>query len=120
MFKKTLGSVVAFGMCAVASLSAFDVEAGWRHRHHHQASCCYSCPTTCCDPCCDPCANTVVSYVAPAAPCCGTVVQEVIVSSCCMASSSSSSAAPTIAAKEESESASRTAALPVSASRLVR
>jgi len=73
---------MAFGICAVATLSAFDAEAGWRHRHH-RASCCTTCPTTCCepvrDPCCDPCAGTMVSYVAPAAPCCGTVVQEVIV-----------------------------------------
>jgi hypothetical protein len=44
----------------------------------------------------------------------------VIVSSCCLASSSSSSATPTIAEKGESQVVSRTAALPVSASRLIR
>ena len=123
MFTKTFGSMMAFGICAVATLSAFDAEAGWRHRHH-RASCCNNCPTTCCepvrDPCCDPCAGTMVSYVAPAAPCCGTVVREVIVSSCCLASSSPSSATSTIAEKEESQPESRTAALPVSASRLIR
>lgn len=107
MFTKTLGSFVAFGVCVATTLSAFDAEAGCCHRHR-RAACCNPCATTCCDPC----AGTVVSYVAPAAPCCGTLVEEVIVTGCCMASSTP--AAPAIAATEESRPAQRIAAQPVS------
>lgn len=115
MFTKTLGSVVAFGVCAVTTLAAFDAEAGCCHRHR-RAACCSPCVSSCCDPC----AGTVISYAAPAAPCCGTVVQveEVIVSSCCMASTTPAMA--TIAVAEESRPARRTAALPVSVVRSTR
>jgi hypothetical protein len=112
MFKKTLGSIVAFGFCAVATLSAFDAEAGC-HRHR-RAACCNPCPTVCCDPC----ASTVISYAAPAAPCCGTVVEEVIVTGCCMASATP--AAPTIAATEESQPSRQIAATSVSVVRSSR
>lgn len=107
MFTKTLGSVVAFGVCAVTTLAAFDAEAGCCHRHR-RAACCSPCATSCCDPC----AGTVISYAAPAAPCCGTVVEKVIVTDCCVAATTP--AVATIAVAEESRRARRTAALPVS------
>ena len=115
MFKKTLGSVMAFGVCAVTTLAAFDAEAGCCHRHR-RATCCSPCVTSCCDPC----AGEVISYAyaSPAAPCCGTVVQEVIVSGCCMASKTPAMA--TIAVASESRPARRTAALPVSVMRQTR
>lgn len=77
--------------CIAAIATAWDAEAGWRHRHCR--SCCYTpccvttcnpcCETSCCTASCDPCARTYASCCYRPS-CCGyTVVQEVVVPATC-------------------------------------
>jgi hypothetical protein len=85
MAGKIFARLVGTLACVAAFATAWDAEAGWRHRHC--GHCCYTpcCVSTCYTPCCENRCTVSCDSCCYRPACCGyAVVEEVVLpTSCC-------------------------------------